>query len=65
MQTLQQYLEEERDKYFVNIEEHAVKVPSITHLKVANLTWSYAVGILNWARIILNKVCDSYLKICS
>ena len=38
MQTLRKHLEEECDAYFLKIEKHAVKVPSITDLKVANLT---------------------------
>ena len=56
MQTLQKYLEEECDAYFVKIEEHAVKVPSITDLKVANLTLQlHAVGIFSDDKVQLHS----------
>ena len=56
MQMLQKYIEEECDKYFVKIEEHAVKVPSLTDLKVANLTLElHAVGIFSEYKVQLHS----------
>ena len=57
MQTLRKHLEEECDAYFLKIEKHAVKVPSITDLKVANLTLELHVyvGIFSEYKVELDR----------